>query len=164
MAGAAAGAGEHEVLRVVAERELAADRLNNQGGEGYRADAGVALGSWLEPAAEPASLVASGTDLKHRQGPVEVDPAPAQPGQLAKAKAGAKQGEHVVPPEQREAGQEPPGLLGGEGAALCLTEDLLGIHPAFGRWHLVDRVGVDRALVHGVLEDAPRQRSAVRHR
>ena len=34
-----------------------------------------------------------------------MDPAAAQPGQLAEAQAGAEQGEHVIPPEQREAGR-----------------------------------------------------------
>ena len=63
------------------------------------------LGAWLEAATEPAGLVTGGTDLKHRHGTVEVDPAPAQPGQLAKAQAGTEQGKHVIPPEQREAGQ-----------------------------------------------------------
>jgi hypothetical protein len=70
----------------------------------------------------------------------------------------------VVPPEQREAGQQPPGLLGSEGASFDLAEDLLGINPVLERWHLADRVGVDRSLVHGELEDAQRQRAAVRHR
>ena len=87
--------------------------------------------------------------------------APAGPGQLAKAQPGAEQGQHVVPPEQRETGQQPPGLLRSQGASLGLTEDLLGIDPAPGWRHLADRVGVDRSLVHGELEDPQCQRPAV---
>jgi hypothetical protein len=49
-AGTATGAGEHQVLRVVAGWELAADRLDHDGGEGHRADTGVALGARLEAA------------------------------------------------------------------------------------------------------------------
>jgi hypothetical protein len=157
LARAATGAGEHQVIGIAAWGELAADRLDHQRGQRYRADAGVALGAWLEATAEPAGLIAGGADLEHRQGSVEVDPAPAQPGQLAKAQAGAEQREHVVPPEQREPGQQPPGLLGGEGTPLGFSEDLLGIDSAFERRHLADRVGVDRSLVHGVLEDPERQ-------
>jgi hypothetical protein len=143
---------------------LAADGLDHQWGQGHRADAGVALGPGLEAAAEPAGLIAGGTDLEDRHGSVELDPAPAQPGQLAKAQASAEQGEHVVPPEQREAGQQPPGLLGGEGASFDHTEDLLGINPSLERGHLADRIGVDCSFVHGELEDSQRQRSAVGHR
>jgi hypothetical protein len=43
------------------------------------------FGAGLEAAAEPAGLVAGGADLDQRDGAVEVDPAPAQAGQLAKA-------------------------------------------------------------------------------
>jgi hypothetical protein len=53
--------------------------------KGHGADAGVAFGAGLEAAAEAAGLVAGGADLEHRDGSVEVDPAPAQPGQLAEA-------------------------------------------------------------------------------
>jgi hypothetical protein len=56
---------------------LAADRLDDQRREGHRADAGVALGAWLEAAAEPAGLVAGGADLEHRDGAIEMDPTPA---------------------------------------------------------------------------------------
>ena len=70
----------------------------------------------------------------------------------------------MIPPEQRETRQQPPGLLRGQGAALDLAENLLGIDPAPKRRHLADRVGVNRALVHRELEDPQRQRSAVRHR
>jgi hypothetical protein len=58
----------------------ATDRLDHQRGQRHRADAGVALRSWFEAAAEPAGLVAGGADLKDRDGSVEVDPAPAQSG------------------------------------------------------------------------------------
>ena len=85
-----------------------------------------------------------GANLEHGYGPVEVDPAPAQPGQLAKAQARAEQGDHMVPPEQREAGQQPPGLLRSEGAALDPAEDLLGIDPT--RWEVVVRHEVPDAL------------------
>jgi hypothetical protein len=112
---------------------LAADGLDHQGGQGYRADAGVALGPGLEAAAEAAGLIAGGADLEHGQRSTEVDPAPAQPGQLAKAQAGAEQGPQVIPPEQREPGQQPPGLLGREGPPLGLAEDLLRVDPALGR-------------------------------
>jgi hypothetical protein len=104
-----------------------------KGARGHGADTGVALGPWLEATAEPAGLIAGGADLEHGHGTVEVDPTPAQAGQLAKAQAGAKQSEHVVPPEQREASQQPPGLLGGKAAALDLAEDLFGIDPALDR-------------------------------
>ena len=141
-----------------------ADRLDHQRSQGHGADAGVALGPRLEATAEPAGLIPGGADLEHRYASVEVDPAPAQPSQLAKAQASAEQGEHMVPPEQRETGQQPPGLLRSEGAPLDLTEDLLRIGPALGRWHLADRVDVDRSLIHGEQEDPQRQRPAVRHR
>jgi hypothetical protein len=55
---AAAGASEHQGVGVGTGRELAADRLDHQGGERDLADAGVALGAGLEAAAEPAGLVA----------------------------------------------------------------------------------------------------------
>jgi hypothetical protein len=70
----------------------------------------------------------------------------------------------MIPPEQRETGQQPPGLLRGQGPPLDFPEDLLRINPALERGHLADRVGVDRTLVHGELEDAQRQRAAVGHR
>src|SRR4029450_10085957 len=47
--------------------------------------------------------------------------------------AGAEQGRQVVPPEQREPGQQPPGLLRGEGPTLGRTEELLRGNPARGR-------------------------------
>jgi hypothetical protein len=53
------------------------DRLDHHGGQGHLADAGVALGAGLEAAAEPAGLVAGGTDLQDGHGPVEVDAAAA---------------------------------------------------------------------------------------
>jgi hypothetical protein len=43
---------------------MAADGLDYQPGEGHRADAGVALGAWLEAAAEPAGLITGETDLE----------------------------------------------------------------------------------------------------
>src|SRR4029453_2573069 len=77
------------------------------------------LGPRLEATAEPAGLIAGGADLEHGQRATEVDPAPAQPGQLTKAQAGAEQGRQVVPPEQREPGQQPPGLLRGRARRLA---------------------------------------------
>jgi hypothetical protein len=41
-----------------------------------------------------------------------VDAAAAQPGQLSEPQPGAEQAQHVVPPEQRELSEQPPGLLG----------------------------------------------------
>ena len=65
----------------------------------------------------------------------------------------------------RTAGNKPAAArpLRGERPTLDLTEDLLRVNAALGRGHLADRVGVDRALVHGELEDAQRQRSALGH-
>jgi hypothetical protein len=100
---AAAGAGEHQGRRVAAGWELAADGLDRQRGQGHRADAGVALGAWLEAAPEPAGLVTGVDDLEDGQGAVEVDPAAAQTGQLPEPQAGAEEAEHVVPPEHRRA-------------------------------------------------------------
>jgi hypothetical protein len=100
---------------------LAADGLDHQRGQGHLADAGVALGPRLEATAEPAGLIAGGADVEHGPRSTEVDPTPAQPGQLTKAQAGAEQGGQVVPPEQRETPQQPPGLLRGERPPLDLT-------------------------------------------
>jgi hypothetical protein len=61
-----------------------------------------------------------------------VDAAAVQPGQFTEAQAGAEQGEGVVPPEQREAGQQAAGFFGGERAAFGLPEDLLGVGAALG--------------------------------
>src|SRR4029453_14854786 len=91
------------------------------------------LGPRLEATAEPAGLITGGADLQHGQRSTEVDPAPAQPGQLAKAQAGAEQGRQGGPPKQRGPGQQPPGLLRGEGPTLGRTEDLLRVNPALGR-------------------------------
>jgi hypothetical protein len=71
------------------------------------------LGRGLKPRPKRPALIAGVNHLEHRNRPVELDTAATQPGQLPETKAGAKQGEHVVPPEQREAGQQPTGLLGG---------------------------------------------------
>jgi hypothetical protein len=76
------------------------------GGQGDFADAGVALGAGFEAAAElAAGLVAHVDDLQDRDGLVEVDAAAVQAGELANAQAGTNEGDDVVPPEQREAGQ-----------------------------------------------------------
>ena len=133
VARAAAGAGEHQGGGVAAGWELAADGLDHLGGEGDLADAGVALGAGLEAAAElAAGLVAHVDDLEGGHGPVEVDPAAAQAGELADAQAGAEQGEDVIPPEQREAGQQLAGFLGSEGAALGRAAGPVRVGAALG--------------------------------
>jgi hypothetical protein len=67
----------------------------------------------------------------------------------------------VVPPEQRELGQQPPGLLGGESPTLGTIQDLFGIGAASGRGHLSNRIGLDGAFVHGQLQDPQDQRPAL---
>jgi hypothetical protein len=67
----------------------------------------------------------------------------------------------VIPPEQGEASEQLAGLLRGKGAAPGLAEHLLGVGTALGHRHLPDRVGVERSLIHGVLEDAQQQRAAL---
>jgi hypothetical protein len=64
-------------------------------------------------------LVAHVNDLQGWDGLVEVDAAAVQAGELADTQAGAEQGDDVVPPKQRETGQQLAGFLGGEGAALA---------------------------------------------
>ena len=59
----------------------------------------------------------------------------------------------MVPPEQRELGQQPAGLLGGEGSALGLVQHLFGIGAASGRGDLAHWIGVDGRFVHGELQD-----------
>jgi hypothetical protein len=83
------------------DEELAADSLDHDGGERDLADAGVTLGVGLEAAAEPAGLVAHVDHLEHGWCSLEVDPPPAQPGELTEPQPGAKQNEHMIPPEQR---------------------------------------------------------------
>jgi hypothetical protein len=80
-----------------------------------------------------------------------VDAAAAQPGQLPEPQPGAEQAQHVVPPEQRELGQQPTGLLGGQGPTLDLVEDLFGIGVPSRRGHLADGIGIDGPFVHGEL-------------
>ena len=90
-----------------------------------------------------------------------MDAAAAQPGQLPEPQPGAEQAQHVVPPEQRELGQQATGLLGGEGPALGLVQDLFGIGAPSGRGHLAHGIGVDGAFVHGELQDPQHQRPAL---
>jgi hypothetical protein len=90
-----------------------------------------------------------------------VDAAAAQPGQLPEPQPGAEQAEHVVPPEQRELGQQPTGLLRGQGPTFGLVQDLFGIGATPGRGHLADGVAVDGAFVHGELQDPQHQRPAL---
>jgi hypothetical protein len=82
----ATGTGEHQVIGVTAGGKLAADRLDHQRSQGHLANPGIALGPGLEATAEPAGLIPGGADLQHGQLSSEVDPAPAQPGQLTKRK------------------------------------------------------------------------------
>jgi hypothetical protein len=127
--------------------------LRRPRGERDLADAGVALGPRLEAAAEPASLIPGVDDLEDGQVPVQVDAAAAQPGQLPEPQPSAQEAEHVVPPEQRELGQQPPGLLGGEGPALGLVQDLFGIGTPSRRGNLAHGIAVDGPFVHGELQD-----------
>jgi hypothetical protein len=90
-----------------------------------------------------------------------VGPAAAQPGQLPEPQPGAEQAEHVVPPEQRELGEQATSLRGGEGPALDLVQDLFGIGAASGRGHLAHRIGVEGAFIHGELQDPQDQRPAL---
>jgi hypothetical protein len=90
-----------------------------------------------------------------------VDAAAAQPGQLPEPQPGAEQAQQVVPPEQRELGQQPTGLLRGESPTLGTIQDLFGIGAASGRGHLAHWIGVDGAFVHGELQDPQDQRSAL---
>jgi hypothetical protein len=108
---AAAGAKEDQGRRVATGWQLPADGLHHQRGQGNLADAGVALGTGLEAAAEPAGVIAGVNDLEHGQGAVQVDAAAAQSGQLPEPQSGAEQAQHVVPPEQRELGQQATSFL-----------------------------------------------------
>jgi hypothetical protein len=128
---------------------------------GELADAGVALGSRLEAAAEPAGLVAGVDDLEDGQGAVQVDAAATQPGQFPEPQPGAEQAQHVVPPEQRELSEQTTGLLRGEGPALGLVQDLFGVGTPPGRGHLAHRIAVGCPFVHGELQDPQHQRPAL---
>jgi hypothetical protein len=69
---------------------LPADGLNHQRGQRQLPDAGVALGAGLKTATELATgLIAHLDDLQDGHGPIEMDPAAAQAGQLTEAQAGA---------------------------------------------------------------------------
>jgi hypothetical protein len=61
-----------------------------------------------------------------------MDAASAQAGQLAEAQPSAEEGGDVVPPEHREAGQQPTRFLGRECAPFHRTEHLLGVGAALG--------------------------------
>jgi hypothetical protein len=67
-------------------------------GPGDFPDAGPALGLGLEPAAEPAGVVAHVDDLDDGDGPVQAEAALVEAGELAEAHPGAQQGDDVVPP------------------------------------------------------------------
>jgi len=71
---ATAGAGEDQRVGVAVGWELPPDGLDKEGTQGELADAGVALGAWLEAAAElAAGLVAHVDHLEDGKGPIEVD-------------------------------------------------------------------------------------------
>jgi hypothetical protein len=104
-------------------------------------DAGVALGAGLEAAAKlSAGLVAHLDDLEDGNRPIEMDPAAAQAGQLTEPQARSEKGEDVIPPEQWNAAEESASFFGGEGAALGLPEQQVGVGAAFGWRHLAYRV------------------------
>jgi hypothetical protein len=130
---AATRAGEHQVRRVAPGRQLAADGLDHQGGQGELADTGVALGPGFEAAAKPAGLVAGVHDLEQGHGPVQLDAAATQPGQLPEPQPGAEQAHHVVPPEQGELREQPASLLRSEGPPSGRIQHLVGIDAASGR-------------------------------
>jgi hypothetical protein len=92
---------------------VAADGLDQQRGQRELPDAGVALGAGLEAAAElAAGLVAHLDDLEDGHGPVEVDPAAAQAGQLPEPQPSAEEDEGVIPPGQGHAAEQSTGFLG----------------------------------------------------
>jgi hypothetical protein len=70
-------------------------------GQGDLADAGRALGLGLEPAAEPAGVVAHIDNLDDGDGPVQTEAALVEAGELAEAHAGAEQGDDVIRPAPR---------------------------------------------------------------
>jgi hypothetical protein len=90
-----------------------------------------------------------------------VDAAAAQPGQLPEPQPGTEQTQHVVPPEQRDLGQQPTGLLRDEGPPLGLSQRLFEIGSTPGRGHLAHWIGVDGAFVHGELQDPQHERPAL---
>jgi hypothetical protein len=93
--------------------ELAADGLDHQWGERQFPDAGVALGAAFEAATElAAGLVAHLDDLEDGHGPIEMDPAAAQAGQLTEPQASAQEDEHVIPPGQGYAAEQSTGFFG----------------------------------------------------
>jgi hypothetical protein len=102
-----------QVLGVGAGRELSADGRDDLRGERDFSDAGVALGSRFEPAAEAAGLV---TDVNHldtggvwsRRTRRRRNPA-SSPNRRP-----AKQGQDVIPPEQGEASEQLASFLGSE--------------------------------------------------
>jgi hypothetical protein len=110
---AAARSGEDQRVGGRVGRQLAADRLDDLTGQGDLPDAGRALGRGLEPAAEAAGLTAHVDDLDDGDGPVQAEAAFVEAGELAEAQAGAEQGDDVVPPPQREVGEEQARLVGG---------------------------------------------------
>jgi hypothetical protein len=115
---AASRAGEDGEVGVAVRWELPADGLDHQSSERQLPDAGVALGAGFEAAAELATdLVAHVDDLEGGHGPIEMDPAAAQAGQLTEPQSCSEKGEDVIPPEQWNAGEQSASFLGCEGAA-----------------------------------------------
>jgi hypothetical protein len=69
----------------------------------------------------------------------------------------------VVTVEGQGAGEQPPELLGGVGAALDVAQAGVGVHRWLRGWDLADGVGVDAAVVLGRLEDTVEQGPAGQH-
>jgi hypothetical protein len=68
------------------------------------------FGAAFEAATElAAGLVAHLDDLEDGHGPIEMDPAAAQAGQLTEPQAGAQEDEHVIPPGQGYAAEQSTG-------------------------------------------------------
>ena len=57
---------------------------------------------------------------------IEMDPAPAQPGQLTEPQARSKKGQDVIPPEQGSAAEQPAGFFGSVGVPLDLPSSWSG--------------------------------------
>jgi hypothetical protein len=94
---------------------------------------------------------------------LRVDPAAAQPEQLAAAQPGADLGEEVVTVKRAAGGQEAAELHRGEGSPALVAEDPLRIDPWPGGLNVTYRVGRDQAFAAGRFQDAQQDRSAGHH-
>jgi hypothetical protein len=90
-------------------------------------------------------------------GGVEVETAAAQPGQLPKAQAGAKQGEHRSHQNSGKRAKSWPASEGVSARHLAWLSTWSGSAQRLGKRDFADRVGIDGAFVDGVLEDAQQQ-------